>query len=180
MLLKFSTSTVAIAFAAMIGLTACNRHADEPAPVAGDANLTIKEIMREKIEPNAQIFWHSSGSVDTASGTVDLAPNTPEGWSKAEDSLDAVIAGARLLTEDKRSKGRKDFIKHANDLIAEAKVARESVRSKNKDKMFETGGDLYGICTECHKQYLLPLLGPDGRPKKIDENGSPILAAPTK
>jgi hypothetical protein len=157
-------------------LTACNRHPDEPTPAAKEADLSVKEVMREKMEPNAQIYWHSSGEVDTDKGTIDLAPTTPEGWKKAEDAVDQIIAAGRLLTEDKRAKGRKDFVKHAEALIAEAKLAREAVKAKNKDKMFETGGDLYAKCTDCHRQYLLPLLGPDGRPKKIDENGSPIIA----
>src|SRR4051812_30345841 len=120
----------------LLGLTACNRHPDEPAPRPNDAALTVKEVMRERIEPNAQIFWHSSGTVDTAAGTTDLAPTTPEGWKKAEDAVDQVIAGARLLTEDRRAKGRKDFVKHANDLIAQAKLARAATRDRNKDKMF--------------------------------------------
>jgi hypothetical protein len=164
-----------LALVVACALGACHRHPDEPAPVAGEAGLTVKEVMREKMEPNAQIFWHSSGEVDTDKGTIDLAPTTPEGWKKAEDAVDGVIAAGRLLTDDKRAKGRKDFVRHAEGLIEEAKLAREAVRARNKDKMFETGGDLYGKCTDCHKQYLLPLLGPDGRPKKIDENGSPII-----
>ena len=168
-------SALVLALIAAAALAACNRHPDEPPKLAGDAGLTVKEIMREKIEPNAQIFWHSSGEVDTAQGTVDLAPTTPEGWKKAETAVDEVIAGARLLTDDKRAKGRKDFVMRAEALIAEAKLAREAARTHNKDKMFETGGDLYAKCTDCHRQFLLPLLGPDGRPKKIDENGSPII-----
>ena len=165
-----------LALIAVCLLTACNRHPDEPAPVAKEADLSVKTVMREKMEPNAQIYWHSSGEVDTEKGTIDLTPTTPEGWKKTADAVDEVIAAGRLLTDDKRAKGRKDFVKYAEALITEAKLARAAVQAKNKDKMFETGGDLYAKCTDCHKQYLLPLLGPDGRPKKIDENGSPIIA----
>jgi hypothetical protein len=165
-----------LALIAVCLLTACNRHPDEPAPVAKEADLSVKTVMREKMEPNAQIYWHSSGEVDTEKGTIDLTPTTPEGWKKTADAVDEVIAAGRLLTDDKRAKGRKDFVKYAEALIAEAKLAQDAVQAKNKDKMFETGGDLYAKCTDCHKQYLLPLLGPDGRPKKIDENGSPIIA----
>jgi hypothetical protein len=130
--------------------------------------------MRDQIEPNAQLYWHSSGTVDTATGTVDLAPTTDEGWKKAEAAVDAVIEGARLLKEPVRAQGRADWIRHTDKLIEQARLSKAAVRARDKDAMFMTGGDLYSVCTGCHQQYLLPYLGPDGRPKKIDENGTPI------
>jgi hypothetical protein len=158
-------------------LAACSPKAPQTATADGKP-LTVKEVMRTHIEPNAQIFWHSSGYVDTAAGSENLMPKTPEGWKAAEDSVDAVIEGALLLKSRELSRDRRDWIKNADALIAQAKLAKAATKARDGDQMFLTGGDMYSACTACHKQYLLPLLGPDGRPKKIDENGSPIVTAP--
>jgi hypothetical protein len=136
--------------------------------------LKVKEVMRDQIEPNAQLYWHSSGTVDTAEGSIDLAPTTEEGWKKAEASVDAILEGARLLREPVRAQGRADWIRHVDKLVEQLKLSKAAVKARDKDAMFMTGGDLYSVCTGCHQQYLLPYLGPDGRPKKIDENGTPI------
>jgi hypothetical protein len=136
--------------------------------------LKVKEVMRDQIEPNAQLYWHSSGTVDTAQGTVDLAPTTEEGWKKAEAALDGILEGARLLKQPVRAQGRADWVRHTDKLIEQLKLAKAAVKARDKDAMFMTGGDLYSVCTGCHQQYLLPYLGPDGRPKKIDEYGKPI------
>jgi hypothetical protein len=136
--------------------------------------VKIKEVMRDQIEPNAQIYWHSSGTVDTATGTLDLAPTTEEGWKKTADALDAIQDGARLLRQPVRAQGRADWIRHVDKLTEQIKLSQAAVKARDKDAMFMTGGDLYSVCTGCHQQYLLPYLGPDGRPKKIDENGTPI------
>lgn len=151
----------------------------KPIILAGDGEATtspVKEVMREIIEPSAQIYWHSSGSVDTATGSESLAPKTPEGWKAAEDSMILVARGGKLLMEPDRARDKGDWMRHAKALIAKAEEAQAAVKARDEDKMFITGGDLYEACTACHKQYLLPFLGPDGRPKKIDENGTPILS----
>ena len=84
------------------------------------------------------------------------------------------MEGARLLRQPVRAQGRADWIRHTDKLIEQVKLSQAAVKKRDKDAMFMTGGDLYSICTGCHQQYLLPYLGPDGRPKKIDENGTPI------
>lgn len=154
---------------------ACSPKASTATNSAGKP-LTVKEVMREHMEPAAQIYWHSSGSIDTVQGSTDLVPTTPEGWKAADDSVDAVIAAATLLKDRERAKDKRDWIKHADDLITVANLAKAAVKARNGDQMFLTGGDMYAMCTACHKQYLLPNLGPDGRPKKIDANGSPIVS----
>src|SRR5690242_460829 len=71
----------------LIGCSKAPKAVNEASRETPPGVLKIKEVMRDKIEPNAQIYWHSSGTVDTAQGTVDLAPTTDEGWKKTADAL---------------------------------------------------------------------------------------------
>ena len=156
-------------------LIACSREPKTGAPRETPPGvLKIKEIMRDQIEPNAQVYWHSSGTVDTKEGTIDLAPTTEEGWKKTEAAVDAVLAGAQMLKEPVRARDKGDWMKHADKLIEQATLSKAAVQKRDKDAMFMTGGDLYTVCSGCHQQYLLPYLGPDGRPKQLDANGTPI------
>ncbi len=158
-------------------LAACGK--GEPNTPLRTGEQRVRQIMAGQIEPNAQIFWHSSGTIYTLKGETSLLPSTEDAWRNTLNSITAVREGGTLLLKSSRGRRRADWKDFSEQLIAKAAEGEAAVRAHDGDKMFNVGGELYSICSACHQTYLLPFLGPDGLPKKIDENGVPIARDPT-
>ena len=52
-----------------------------------------------------------------------------------------------------RSGGSAEWIAQAQALIDASKRAIKAVDAKDKDALFTIGGDIYDVCTNCHKQF---------------------------
>ena len=87
-----------IALALMAGgflvLAACSK---PPQPIAFDTTLSTKDLMKHVIDPAAQGLWGRAGTIDTAAGTVDLAPDTEAEWKAAEAEAATVAEAGNLL-----------------------------------------------------------------------------------
>jgi hypothetical protein len=142
-------------------------------PVPYNTSSTVKDIMVGITDPQAQVFWHSSGSNDTAKGTETLTPTTKEGWAAAENAMTAVAESGNLLMLRPRANDNGDWNKFSKAMTDEALAARAAVRARNGDKMFETGAALYDTCTACHQKYLLPFLDSNGKMKPVGKDGKP-------
>jgi hypothetical protein len=145
-------------------------------PPPYNVTSSVKQLMTDVIDPQAQVFWGSSGSNDTAEGSQSLVPTTPERWAAAEHSMTAVAEAGNLLMLPGRARDDGDWVKFSSKLTDQALAARAAARAKNGDKMFELGGALYETCQACHQKYLLPYLDENGKPKP----GSPLADAPPK
>ena len=163
MMLK--TPILVLALAA--GLAGCAK------PTPYNTASSVKDIMVGIVDPQAQLFWHSSGSTDTANGTETLTPTTKEGWAAAEGAMTAVAESGNLLMLRPRPKDNGDWVKFAKAMTDQALLARAAVRAKNGDKMFETGAALYDTCSACHAKYLLPFLDSNGKMKPVGQDGKP-------
>jgi hypothetical protein len=145
-----------------LALAGCTKKAAAP-----PYNLTIsmKALMAGIVDPQAQLFWHSSGANDTAEGSQSLTPTTKEGWAAAENSMTAVAEAGNLMMLPGRARDDGDWMKFAKAMTDQALLARAAVQAKNGDKMFETGAALYDTCSACHQKYLLPFLDANGKMK---------------
>src|SRR5207302_10844492 len=97
---------------------------------------TVKDIMAGITDPQAQVFWHSSGANDTANGTETLTPATKEGWDAADHAMTAVAESGNLLMLRPRPNDNGDWVKFSKAMTDQALLARAAVRAKNGDKMF--------------------------------------------
>ena len=156
---------------ATLAVAGCSKKAS---PTPFNTATTIKELMAGVVDPQAQVFWHSSGAVDTESGSQLLTPTTKEGWAAAENAMTAVAESGNLLMLPGRARDDGDWIKFSKAMTDSALAGRAAVRAKNADKMFETGAALYETCSACHQKYLLPYLDANGKPKPVDKDGKPI------
>jgi hypothetical protein len=149
-----------LALVLAVGVAGC---AKKPPPY--ETAVSMKELMAQVVDPQSQIFWHSSGSVDDEKGSHVLTPTTPEGWAAADNAMAIVAEAGNMMMLPGRAKDDGDWIKFSKAMSDQALLARAATRAKNGDKMFETGAALYETCQGCHQKYLLPTLGPDGKPK---------------
>jgi mono/diheme cytochrome c family protein len=52
-----------------------------------------------------------------------------------------------------------DWNKYAQQLTAQALVARNAAEKHDKQAVFDEGGKVYEVCVACHKQYVIdPML----------------------
>ena len=136
-----------------------------------DTTLSTKDLMQHVIDPAAVALWGRAGEMQTANGeVVDLAPDTEEEWKAAESEAATVAeAGNLLILPDrvrvlKDAKGEPakadggDWTKFALEMTQRALAVKIATVARDKDKMFETGGDLYQTCVACHDKYYVPFL----------------------
>jgi hypothetical protein len=145
----------AVAIAAAASLASCNRadDGDAAAPTYVKAH-DIKQLMATIVQPQADVFWRSSGSVMDEQGEHDLTPTTEERWLAARSASATVAEMGNLLQTPLYAEGRgADWIQFSKALVEIGMRAEQAVAARNSDAMFEVGGTMYNVCSACHQAY---------------------------
>ena len=53
-----------------------------------------------------------------------------------------------------RAKDGGEWMQRAQEMIKAGEEAMRAADSKNAEKLFTVGGDLYDSCSNCHRKYL--------------------------
>ena len=152
-------------------LTACNQK--PAAPPAGapkfDTNLNVSEVMGHMVDPGAFMYWKGSGEEITEAGVKDLSPTTEQGWETLVSGATIVAQAGNVLQLPGYARAPEaDWNKYAQQLTAQALIARKAAEAHDRKAVFDEGGKLYEVCVACHKQYVIdPLI------KEQDKNGGP-------
>ncbi len=141
-------------------LLACT--AQKPVETAGanakfntDA-LPMAEFMGHVVDPASFAYWKGSGTEETPKGTKDLTPTTDEGWESMETAAAVLIeAGNALQLKGRPRAPEADWDKFAQQLTAEAILAKAAAEKHDKDGVYTEGAKVYLICTACHKEYVI-------------------------
>jgi hypothetical protein len=116
---------------------------------------SLQQLMATVMEPDAQVFWRSSGAVSDSGGTRDLTPTTPEGWAAARSAAATVAETGNLLMTPVYGEDRgPDWIAFSQELVRAGRQAELAAMSRDGDAMFEAGGKLSEACSACHQAYL--------------------------
>jgi hypothetical protein len=182
------TSLVRSASAALLVVliaAGCRRTGEATAPETTlppfATDLTIKDLMLNVIDTNADIVWLSVTTVASDKGLVETRPKTDEEWSRvkgaaitlAEAANLLMIPGRKVAPDDHKSevpgieleghemdaliaKDPQTFYKHARDLYAAAMIAARAADNKDADKVFEVGEAIEHACEGCHRAYWYP------------------------
>jgi hypothetical protein len=161
-----------ITMAIVAVLTACSQ---KPAATAAgavkfDTSLPVNAIMDHVVDPGAFLYWKSTGEEVTEHGTKDLTPTTEEGWENMVSGATIVAEAGNMLQLAGRARPPEaDWNKYAQQLTAQALVARAAADAHDKKLVFEEGAKLYQVCVDCHKQYVIdPLV------KEQDKHGGAV------
>ena len=150
---------IAATFAAGL-LASCGQPQPEP--------NYVQQLMKDVVQPNADIYWHSAGSIVDAEGTHELTPTTDAGWQKAADAAARIGEAGKTLMTGKYSAGRADDWKRfSQGMVDIAEKARQAAADHSEDKVFEVGGTMYDVCSACHQAYPPPV------PEDTGENTDP-------
>ncbi len=113
--------------------------------------------MLNVLDPAVDGIWDAVGTVITADGTFEKAPSNDDEWAVVRMHAIQLAESGNLLMLPERSGGSADWIKHSEALVTQSRRALQAIDAKDKDALFTIGGDIYDVCTNCHKQFALNL-----------------------
>ena len=174
-----------IALLLSVAVAGCRSAAEAPAADTNlppfKSDLTIKDLMLNVIDTNADVVWLSVTTVASAEGLVETRPRNDEEWAKvkagaitlAEAANMLMVPGRKVAPDDHKSevpgieleghemdaliaKDPQAFYKHARDLYDAAMLAVRAAEKKDADKIFEVGETIEHACENCHKTYWYP------------------------
>ncbi len=136
-------------------LTACNQTANIEQPDY-QVVLDAHHMMEWVLDPAVDVIWDSAGSIITAEGVQDLSPTTDAGWEEVERQSAILAEAGNLLMMPGRSAGA-DWDSYSSDLIKTGKLSMAAAAARDKEALFDAGGEIYQVCLACHNQYWVVL-----------------------
>jgi hypothetical protein len=145
--------------------------------------VSVKELMRDMLDPAADNIFESVKIVITKAGRVETVPKTDEDWERIRIGAVTLAEGVYLLKiprpfappgDENNSKGPNPpelspaQIKaklEADPVLWNAKIEAlrnvglevlEIVKNKNVDELWDAGDNLDQACESCHIQYWYP------------------------
>jgi hypothetical protein len=175
-------------------IAACSSPAPPRAPASGAPQaavlwgdlkpvVSVKELMKDLIDPVADNIFNAVGSTLTRQGIVDVEPRTREDWDKIRIGAVSLAEGASLLEirrpftprgQENRSTGPNAVELSAAEIAAKVErdpvewnariealrnVALEAldvVRRKDVNELWDVGENLDKACEACHRSYWYP------------------------
>ncbi|MEO8722005.1 MAG: hypothetical protein ABI395_00560 [Sphingobium sp.] len=124
----------------------------QPKPVAQPADA--KALMKNHVQPTAEVFWNSVQYISDESGSRKIEPKTDADWNRtlaAATSLREL--GETLKGPEYASSRGADWKDYAQGLADISKQAEQAARQRSPDKVFEVGSSIYNVCSACHEVY---------------------------
>jgi cytochrome c556 len=138
------TRTVAI-----IGLAALLAGCKASAPAE-----TVQQMMKNKVQPTAQVYWDAVRYISDENGSRDIVPQTDADWEKVRKAAADLQDYGKLLQTDAYTKDRNpDWVKFSQAMVEVSQQAEQAAKDKNVDKVFEVSGTMYNVCSACHMVY---------------------------
>ena len=171
-------------------IPACSSSDPTPAPARaselwGDMKpvVSVKELMRDMLDPLADNIFNAVGSVVTQKGIVDTVPKTDEDWDKIRIGAVTLAEGAYLLKVPRpfapagdqnnstgpnavelspaqmTAKVERDPVEWNARIEALRNVALEVldiVKRKDVNELWDASENLDTACENCHRSYWYP------------------------
>ena len=115
--------------------------------------LKLKQFMEWVVDPAADVIWDSVKSVSTQAGTKEISPQNDEQWEAVRNAAATLTECGNLLMIEGRARDREEWMSAARALVTGAEKALKAAEAKNKDAVFDIGGEIYIACRSCHDRY---------------------------
>jgi hypothetical protein len=143
--------TSAIALAAVVCSLACSG-GQQPPPFKPVAD--VKQLMQGAIDPSADVLWEATGEIITLEGTTARHPKNEEEWAQVRNAAIVLTESGNLLMMVPRAKDGGEWMKRSQELIDVGAAAWKAAEARNVDRLFTIGGDVYEVCSNCHRRYM--------------------------
>jgi len=164
----------------------CSRATETAAPAAAAMppfipDHTIKDLMLNVVDTNADVVWLSVTTTASEKGLVETRPKNDAEWMRVRQGAVTLAEAANLLMipgrhvarpgeksetpgvelepsemEELINKDRPAFYKHAKALYDAAMLAVDAIDKRDADKVFEVGENIDHACENCHRNYWYP------------------------
>lgn len=115
--------------------------------------VSMHDLMESMFDPTADTIWESVGTIVTAEGTFEKAPQTDEEWDVVRAASISLAEAGNLLMLPQRSGGSDEWNKLAQALTEQSLRSMKAAEAKDKTALFNVGADLYESCVNCHKRF---------------------------
>jgi hypothetical protein len=130
----------------------------QPAPPPFEEAVNLREVMLHVIEPAAEKYWDSVGTVMDLDGTQEIAPSTTEEWIAVENAAATLAEAGNLLLIPGRYRDDPRWAQYSSAMIERGRIALAAADSRDTDAVFEAGGNVYVVCADCHAAFAPALL----------------------
>jgi hypothetical protein len=124
----------------------------EAAPITTPV-ASVKQIMAAITGPAANTVYNSVGTVVSASGIKETAPQNDEEWAALAATAASLAESGNLLLTPGRAIDNGDWVKMTQDFIEKSKVAMKAAEQKSTEAILSAGSDLNQTCDTCHERY---------------------------
>ena len=130
------------------------------APDSMQVVADVKQIMTAVLEPAADTYWDAVGTISDSTGTQEIVPRNAEEWAEVWRAAVVVTESGNLLMMEGRAPDRDQWMRLARQLVDAGQKAMAAAAAKDTAKVFETGGEIYEVCSACHATYAQHTLPP--------------------
>lgn len=114
---------------------------------------SVEDIMHDVVYPHADVLWDSVGTIIDSEGMHEIRPASEEEWERVMQSALTVAEAGNLLMMEGRAKDADAWMQHASALIDAATLAMDAAMRRDAEAVFDTGGQVYTACNDCHERY---------------------------
>jgi sirohydrochlorin ferrochelatase len=143
---------------AIVALAGCSS-APPPPPFKPAAD--VKQLMASVVEPAADEYWDAVGWIVDEKGTMEIQPETPEEWDAVRNHAYVVAESGNLLMMSSRAKDGGEWMQLASSLVDAGMKGVRAAEAHNKQAVFDSGAEIYDVCTSCHSKYAVDLQRPN-------------------
>ena len=134
------------------------REARSAGPVAEAAPVTtpvatVKQIMGTITAPAAAAVYNSVGTVVSAEGIKETAPQNDDEWTVLGSQAAALVESGNLMLTPGRAIDNGDWVKMTQDMIDKGKLVIKAAEEKSTEGILSSGSDLNATCDNCHGRY---------------------------
>jgi hypothetical protein len=126
--------------------------------------VDLQELMVHVVEPAAEVYWDSVGTVMDAEGTHEIAPANVNEWIAVENAAATIAESGNLLLIPGRNLDDPRWAAFSQGLIAAGRTALTAADSRDPEAVFDAGGAVYMVCASCHEVFAPQLLPPNFAP----------------
>ncbi len=115
---------------------------------------SVRQLMRGIVVPASRMVFASVGSIVTAQGIEEKAPQTDEEWDEVATNAAALVESGNLMLMRGRAIDREGWEKYCRALIDASKLVLDAASARNSQGVFDSSGAIYDSCNGCHQTYM--------------------------
>ncbi len=124
-----------------------------PEPPPFDEVADVRQLMLSVVDPAADVYWGSVATIMTMEGTEEIAPKNSAEWAAVQNAAMVIAESGNLLMTPGRVREDPKWTELSQALISSGRVALAAAKARDPEAVFEAGGEVYLVCSECHATF---------------------------